>query len=192
MNRLNNYLENLDRKNKVMLYLSVVILCFIVGYFIYENILIPKENLFFSKKIGLIKKIRKIHSNNNMVKKVKKIYKIKKMKLVSSKEDLRYLKALIGSSQKLYVDKKEYLKITDGYLKEGSNLNASFEFNQTDGLDKYNIDISGCFKPYKYFYFVNFLKTLQAPKAIITVNNMDLNYTKNVNYKIDLSVWSLK
>ncbi len=192
MNKIKDYLENLDTKNLIMLYLSILILFFIMGYFIYQKIIFPKKQQLINQEISLIKKIREVKSNNYEVIKLKKIYKNKKLKINSLREDLNYLNALIYSVPKININKKRYLNIIDNYLQIGSSLNASFKFNQTKKIDKYNIYISGKFLPEEYFIFVKFLKILQNPKAIVTINNLDLNYKKYINYDINLSIWSIK
>ena len=192
MNAFNEYLENLDRKNLVMLYLSVVILFFILGYFIFENILLPQKQQLINKKISLIKKIKKIKFNNDSVIILKKQYKKEKLKINSLQEDLNYLNSLIYSSPEIYINQKRYLDIINKYLELGSTLNASFEFNQTNKLNKYNVHITGYFLPDKYFVFVKFIKLLQKPKAIITINDLELNYNSKVDYDINLSIWSIK
>jgi len=123
---------------------------------------------------------------------LRKIYKNKKLKINSLREDLNYLNALIYSVSKININKKRYLNIIDNYLQIGSSLNASFKFNQTKKINKYNIYISGKFLPEEYFIFVKFLKILQNPKAIVTINNLNLNYKKYINYDINLSIWSIK
>lgn len=192
MNKIKDYLENLDTKNLIMLYLSILILFFIMGYFIYQKIIFPKKQQLINQEISLIKKIREVKSNNYEVIKLKKIYKNKKLKINSLREDLNYLNALIYSVPKININKKRYLNIIDNYLQIGSSLNASFKFNQTKKIDKYNIYISGKFLPEEYFIFVKFLKILQNPKAIVTINNLNLNYKKYINYDINLSIWSIK
>lgn len=192
MNRINEYLKKLDKKNLIMLYFSILIIVFILGYYIYQNVFFQKYERLNSQKTLLIKKIREIKSNNHEVLKLKKIYNNEKIKVNSLKEDLNYLSAFAYSVPEINTPKNIYLNIMDKYLQIGSNLNASFEFNQTTKLNKYNIYIFGKFMPDKYFIFLNFLKTLQKPKAIITINSFDLNYKNYIVYDINLSIWSIK
>lgn len=192
MNRIKEYLENLDNKNLIMLYLSVLILFIIIGYFVYQKIIFPKKQQLINQKISLITKIREVKSNNYEIIKLRKIEKNKKLEINSLREDLNYLNALIYSAPKININKKRYLTLIDNYLKIGSNLNASFKFNQTKKINKYNIYISGKFLPEEYFTFVKFLKILQNQKVIVTINSLNLDYEKYVNYDINLSIWSIK
>jgi len=189
MNRLNEFLQSLDRRNLIMLYLSVLILFFIIGYFVYQNILLPKEKTLVNKKITLIKKIRKAKKNSKDTILLKREIKSEKLRLNGAREDLNYLKTLIFSSKKLNISEKEYLNILNKYILVGSNLNASFKFNKTDNLNKYNILIKGKFLPDKYFLFLEFLKTLQAQEPIITINSLNVDNNESVIYDINLSIW---
>ena len=192
MNRLNEYFENLDKKNIIMLYVSIIILFVTIGYYIYQNYFLPQKEDLEGKRISLIKKFEKIRSNNDTIVMLRRNCKKEALKINSLKEDLKYLKELVYSTPKIDITKRKYLNIINEYLKKGSNLNASFEFNNTDKLNKYNMYISGNFLPDEYFMFVEFLKTLQRPKAIITINRLDIKYKNYVNYEINLSIWSLK
>ncbi len=192
MNKINEYLENLDKKNLIMLYLSILILFFIIVYFVYENMILPKKMRLIDNKISIIKKIRLLNNNESKLILLKKKYKKEKIKLNSLKEDLKFLNAVVYSSKRLNVNKYKYLNIINKYLQMGSNLNASFVFNRLNALNKYNISVYGNFSPDDYFIFVKFLKILQQPNAIITINDMKLNYKKNVHYDINLSIWSIK
>jgi len=51
MNKIKDYLENLDTKNLIMLYLSILILFFIIGYFIYQKIIFPKKQQLINQEI---------------------------------------------------------------------------------------------------------------------------------------------
>jgi len=192
MNQIKEYFENLSKKDLIMLYLSILIFSFIIGYFVYQKVIFPKKQHFTNQKILLIKKIRRLNSNNYEVIKLKKIYKNKKLKINSLKEDLNYLNALIYSTPKININQKKYLNIINNYLKIGSNINASFEFNQTNRINKYNIYISGKFIPQEYFIFVKFLKILQNQKAIVTIDKLNLSYKKKIHYDINLFIWSMK
>ena len=192
MNRFSEYLENLDKKNLVMLYLSVIILFFIMGFFAFNYFFLPQKKEMVNRKVSLIKKIKKIKFNNGSVIVLKKQYKKEKLKINSLQEDLNYLNSLIYSAPKIYVNQKKYLNIINKYLEIGSLLNASFEFNQTNQLNKYNMDITGNFLPDEFFMFVKFLKILQEPKSIITINDLEMNYKNKINYDINLSIWSIK
>jgi len=192
MNQIKEYFENLSKKDLIMLYLSILIFSFIIGYFVYQKVIFPKKQQFTNQKILLIKKIKRLNSNNYEVIKLKKIYKNKKLKINSLKEDLNYLNALIYSTPKININQKQYLNIINNYLKIGSNINASFEFNQTNQINKYNIYISGKFVPQEYFIFVKFLKILQNQKAIVTIDKLNLSYKKKIKYDINLFIWSIK
>jgi len=193
MNKLNEYIESLDKRNLFMLYASVIIVFIIIGFVIDQYYFEPKFDNLNMQKVKLIKKISKIRKNEKILTSLKKNYLHDKSFLASLKEDYLYLNSVISSSDKLYVSKIRYLKILKNYLQSGANLNASFEFNETKNIEKYKIHISGSFLPQNYFQFTKFLKTIQSPKAVITVNNINLLKNKNkIFYDMNVSIWSVK
>jgi len=193
MNKLNEYLESLDKKNLFMLYASVVIVFIIIAFMIEEYYFESKINNLNAQKIKLIKKISKTKKNEKILIKLKKNYLRDKSLLASLKEDFIYLNSVISSSNKLYIDKRKYLKILKNYLQKGANLNASFELNETKNIEKYKIYINGSFLSQNYFEFTNFLKIIESPNAVITINNINLFEKKSkIFYDINVSIWSIK
>jgi len=193
MNKLNEYLENLDKKNLFMLYISAIIVFIIIGFMIEEYYFESKINNLNAQKLKLIKKISKTKKNEKILIKLKKNYLRDKSLLASLKEDFIYLNSVITSSNKLYIDKRKYLKILNNYLQKGTNLNASFKLNETKNIEKYKIHINGSFLSRNYFEFTNFLKTIESPNGVITINSIHLFEKKNeIFYDINVSIWSIK
>jgi len=193
MNKLNEYIENLDKKNLFMLYASVIIVFIIMGFVFDQYYFEPKFNSLNMQKVKLIKKISKIRKNEKKLTTLKKNYLHDKSLLASLKEDYIYLNSVISSSDKLYVSKIKYLKNLKNYLLNGTNLKASFEFNETKNIEKYKIHISGSFLPQNYFEFIRFLKTIESPNAVITINSINFFEKKDkIFYDMNVSIWSIK
>lgn len=192
MNKITEYFENLDKKNMIMLILSVLIICFIAVYYLNEYFS-SQENKILSKKIKLVKKIRELSIINDKILKIKKRNKELKTVYVNLNSDLKYILSLIDSSFVLKTDDKKFLKILHSYINIGTNVNASFDINETKSLKKYILKIVGVFYADKFFNFTNFLKQIETPKAIITVDDINLSKKKNkIDYKINVTIWGFE
>ena len=193
MNRLIEYFENLDFKNFIMLILSVLIASFIAIYYINDAFSQEKE-LLNSKKIEVLKKLKEVRNLNSNLAALKRKHKILKTKYKNLSSDYKFLISEIESSDVLVVDKKKFLKIFYDYLKHIKGLNANFEEGISSvGLDKYNLHITGSFRPSEFFEFCDFLKTLQTPKAIISINNLSV-FRQNdlIKYDMMVTIWSFR
>ena len=191
--RVNEYFSNLDKKNLLMLYLSMLILFFIIGNLIYSNYVISeKENLDKQKK-EIIKKLSKIRGYKRAINSSKEKYLKQKSLLATLEEDVRYLNSIVYTSKKLYIDDKKYLTILNKYLQIAPLINASFEFNKTiEDVKAYTIKVDGVMNVKDYFNFVSFIKEIEKVDAIVTINQLILNREKdNINYEINLSLWSI-
>ena len=192
MNSIKEYIENLDKKNFVMLIVSILILCFIIIYYL-NDFFSKKEKFLFKEKIEVVKKIRETRILNNKIIQIKKRHKLLKTKYKNLNNDLTYLLSEIESSNVLTIKKLKFLKILHNYINVGANINASFDINQTKNLNKYNINIKGNFKPDRFLSFAYFIKTIEKPKAIITINDLQvLKNKENIIYDMNISIWSFK
>ena len=192
MNNIKDYVENLDKKNFIMLIVSILILCFIIVYYL-NDFFSKKEKLLFKEKIELIKKIRETRILNSKITNIKKRHKLLKTKYNNLNNDLVYLLSEIESSNVLIIKKVKFLHILHSYINIGANINASFDINQTKKLNKYNINIKGDFISDKFLNFAYFIRTIEQPKAIITINNLQiLKNRNNIIYDMNVSIWSFK
>ena len=191
--RVNEYFSNLDKKNLLMLYLSMLILFFIIGNLIYSNYIVSeKENLDKQKK-EIIKKLSKIRSYKKVISSSKEKYLKQKSLLATLEEDVRYLNSIVYISKRLYIDDKKYLTILNKYLQIAPLINASFELNKTiKDVKEYTIKVDGNISVKNYFNFISFIRELEKVDAIVTINQLVLNRKKdNISYEINLSLWSI-
>jgi len=193
MNKIIAYINNLDKKNFIMLLGSIFILIFIVIYYI-NNYFAPKELKINSEKQELIKKISKLQRMSNKILVFKQKNKLLKTRLFNMKKDLRYLLSEIYSSNVLIIDNKKFLKILHNFIKAGAKINASFKIRKNNSLDKYKIYISGRTSVSKFFDLTNFLKVIQSSKAIINIKTFNAFKNKDnfINYEMNLTIWSFK
>jgi len=192
MNKITEYLNNLDTKNFVMLIISVIILSFIVVYYL-NDYFSSEEKLLSKKKIELIKKIDKVKKGNLQISKLKQKNKLLKTKLVNLQKDLRYLLSEIDSSEVLNVDNKKFLFILHNFIQSGANVNASFKIKENKSLEKYKFNITGRTSVAKFFDLATFMKTIQFQKAIININEFNVIKKNNyINYDMNVSIWSFQ
>jgi len=194
LERINEILANLDRKNMLMLYFSIFLIFVIIIFFIYDNFdkkLAYLNNEFIKVRKRVIR-IKKDLGKRN-IKSLKYSFLRKKSYIQELEENLKYLNSFIYTSN-LYIDNKTYLNILSDYLKVAPLVNASFEFNESfNKVKSYNIKISGYFNVKDYFDFINFIKTLEGVKGIVTIDNLILkNKNRKVLYDINVSIWSIK
>lgn len=194
LEKVNEVLTNLDRKNVIMLYFSIFLIFVIIIFFISDNVnkklkYLNNEFIKIHKKVIYIKK--DIAKRN--IKSLEYSFLMKKSYIQELEENLKYLNSLIYTSN-LYIDNKTYLNILSDYLKIAPLVNASFEFNESfNKVKSYNMKISGYFNVKNYFDFVNFIKTLEGVKGIVTIDNIVLeNKNRKVFYDINVSIWSIK
>ncbi|GAX87078.1 conserved hypothetical protein [Lebetimonas natsushimae] len=194
MNRLEEFLQDLDNKNKIMLYLSVVI----IGIIIYYNF----NYSFLSSKIDSnqekIKKLEKslnfsIKNYNIKLAKLKKEYKnlltIENEKL----QDLEYLNKRINLST-LNVNDKSFYSLLEKILSKSYDEGLTPDFyihKNIDRFKKYTIDINGSVEVCDEKNLLNFIKYLESRKYINNLSKfkLDINST---NYFIKYNIWGLK
>lgn len=192
MNKITEYFENMDTKNTAMLVLSVLILSFMAVYFI-NDYFSTQENRLFKQKIDLAKKIRKLNFLNDEILKIKKQNKKLKTVYVNLNNDLKYLLSVIDSSCVLKTDDKKFLKILHLYIASGTNVNASFDINETKSLKKYLLKIKGSFFSDNFFDFTEFLKQIESPNAVVSIDEINLSKKKNrIDYNMDVTIWSFE
>ena len=190
---INEYLENLDKKNLIMLYIAMLIVVFMMGNFLYSSFIEEEKANLDLKKKEIYKKLSKIRGYKKVINSSKEKYLKQKSLLAALEEDVRYLNSVIYSSNRLYIDDKKYLSILNNYLQIAPLINASFEFNVTkNDVKSYNIYIDGNMSVDDYFKFVSFIKELEKADAIVTIDSLVLNRIKNsVYYDINVSIWSM-
>ena len=190
MNKINDYIENLEQKELIMLYMSVVIIFIIIYYFFNMSLAdeVEKKN---KEYISIYKKSR---ITTKSVKHKLAAKKLEYKKLLSSqiRQDYKYLQVKLNLSNKLMIKEKRFLDILNLLVQEAidKNLNASF------GLDKkigefliYNIHINGDNIGSIYNLYL-YIKDIESKKMVKKVTN--LSFDNNLTYHIDVKIWSLK
>lgn len=191
--KLISYFEQQDNKNLIMLILSVLIAMGIAIYYL-NDYFSQQNSLLENKKIKIYKKIKEIRNLNSSLGALKHKNRILKTKFKNLSSDWKFLLSEIETSDFLIVDNEKFLKILHNYIKMGTKVNASFEIeNNNKKLNRYNMSIKGDFKPNEFFNFTDFIKTIQSPKAIISINSLNVKKDSDIiDYDMNVSIWSFK
>jgi hypothetical protein len=194
MNRLEEFLQNLDLKNKIMLYLSIVV----VGVIIYYNF---NYNILNSQIEDNNKQLKKLEKRVNFSFKnyKKKLIKLKKeyknLKIIKNEkiQDLDYLNKRIDLSP-LKLDDKKFYSILESILYNSSSLNLTPDFyidKKFDKFKKYVIDINGTLAYCQEKNLFNFIKFLKSGKYVVNIDNFRFDVNSS-NYFIRYNIWGLK
>jgi len=196
--RIEEYLKELDNKNTMFLYISVFILAAIV-YYNYNIEVLGSEISKKQKEITkLEKKLKQTSRLEVTLRKLKKELKKLQSRQVVLNEDLKYINTLVNSSPVLHIDEVKFLDILKDVLKKAtlSNIEADYEIIKTlSDYKKYEIKIQGNFLPVDFENFAIFIKNLEKIKAIKKID--DINFTKNekekkINFDMKILFWSLQ
>jgi len=194
MNRLEEFLQDLDTKNRIFLYLSVVVVAITIYYNLNYNYLSDKIDKN-KEEIKKLKKESKIDINvyNKKIVTLKKEHKKLTVLRNEKFKDLKYLNVRLNLSS-LKIDDNKFYSILKNILSETGTLGLSPNFAITQNVDKfktYTIEINGIL-PYcgekSLFTFVKFLESQSV------VNNIDkLSFDKNSStFYIKYNMWGIK
>ena len=193
INEIENYLDN--KKNLIIFYLLSISLIGFIYYTFNYSILNSKieEN---NEEIEVLKK--KIKDNKSLRSKLKKLEKnLKSLKVnnFSLKEDIKYLNALINSSNIFNINQKQFFLILQNVLQKAvdNNIKASYKIKISANKFKvYSIYINGEFDKQDFFNFFNFIKSLESIKNIKKIQNLSLKKEGNfIKFSLLISLWSI-
>ncbi|WP_024791863.1 hypothetical protein [Lebetimonas sp. JS138] len=194
MNRLEEFLQNLDKKNLLLLYLSVFIIGIIIYYNFNYNLLSSKidEN---SRLIGDLENKANVSLKkyNTKLAKLKKEYRNLKIKEYSKLQDLDYLNKKIDLSI-LNINDKNFYSLLENILYKSSvlNLNPNFYISKNNNNFKiYNIEINGTLGYCNERNLFNLIKFLESQKYVNSVESCYIDENRS-NFYIKYNVWGLK
>jgi len=194
MNRIEEYLNSLDKKNLVLLYASIIIAVFIVYYNYNYNILQEKIDNYNVKIVQLKKKLESTNSLRSVLSELKTQLKKLKKQNVSLNEDLKYSNVLVKTSSILHRNEKNFLNILKNVLHNAiqNNIKASYTIDKnTDEYKKYIINVQGEFEPEMFDKFYEFIKNLEKIKAIKEITQLKIIKKDKVQFDMNIVFWSL-
>jgi hypothetical protein len=179
-----------------MLYFSIVILAAIFYYYVNIGIFgkkIEENNL---KIDSLEMKLTKNRTLEKKVAKLKKEYKLYQQKLLSSKEDLKYLSLLIATSDVLKINDKKFIEILNRILDAGieNAIAPSYEITTSDDkFKKYVITLKGNFYPEEYRNFMNYISEIEKINSIKTFDFASFKEDNaTVGFRMKIIFWGVK
>jgi hypothetical protein len=194
MNRFEEFLQGLDIKNKIMLYLSVLI----VGIIIYYNFNYNNLNAQIEDNNRLLKSLnKKIHISKKdyilKLNKLKKEYKNLKIKKNEKIQDLEYLNKRIDLSY-LNINDKNFYSFLENILYKSSILDLNPNFYITQNFDKfkrYVIEIKGSLGFCEEENLFNFIRFLESSRYVVNVDSFKLDKNGS-GYFIRYNIWGVK
>ena len=195
MNKIEEYLNNLEKKHLYMLYVSLIIVVGIIYYNYNYSYLQDKIDTQNTTIYSLEKKLKKTNFLEIKLRKIKKdILKIKKENSALS-EDLNYINILIKTSNVLNIDNKKFSDILKDVLNKAinNNIKASYLINENlNDFKSFNINIKGSFNPENYNNFLFFIHDLEDIKQIKEIKTFYMKKDKNIEFKMNIIFWSLR
>jgi hypothetical protein len=194
MNRFEEFLQGLDIKNKIMLYLSVLI----VGIIIYYNFNYNNLNAQIEDNNRLLKSLnKKIHiSKKDYILKLNKLKKeYKNLKILKNEkiQDLEYLNKRIDLSY-LNINDKNFYSFLENILYKSSILDLNPNFYITQNFDKfkrYVIEIKGSLGFCEEENLFNFIRFLESSRYVVNVDSFKLDKNGS-GYFIRYNIWGVK
>ena len=196
--KIEEYLENLEKKELIYLFLAIPIVVFIVYYnFIYPKMDKEYKNLQNEQKKSE-KKLLQIYKDIKKVRLTSKFLKQTKLKLLKLQDDFTYLEYAFDSLQIVQLNDKRVYNILTQLLQKSKELylNNTFDIKwnnkpmppYTRSLD---IKITGngnYISIIKYIQFIDYLKSL------VFIKSIDIKDGKNnkLDFEITLSMVGVK
>ena len=196
--KIEEYLESLETKELIYLFLAIPIVVFIVYYnFIYPKIDNEYQHLE-SLQNKKQKELVKVFSDVKKVRLTSKLLKQTKLKYLKLQEDFKYLEYAFDSLQIVQLNDKRVYNILTQLLQKSKELNIENTFNiqwdtnkQIKPYTRYvEIKIDGIgdyLSIVKYIQFIDYLKSL------IFIKSFDIQrYHNRLKFVITLSMVGVK
>jgi len=192
--KLEEFFQNLDNKNKLFLYLSVVIVAIILYYNLNYNYFSKQININ-NKKIQNLNRRNKINIKRYRNKAIKLKTEFKKLNFIVNENlrDLQYLNERLNLSI-LSINDNKFYSLLENILFKSSNLNLSptFTISQDNSKFKiYSIDINGSISYCNDKNLFSFIKYLESRKLVNNISNFYFN-KKTSKFYIKYNVWGIK
>jgi len=196
MNRFEEYLNSLDRKNIIMLYISVFVIGFIVYYNYNYSVLQERIEQNSEKITKLQLKNKKTSTLYKELKKLKQEVKKLESLNASLQEDYKYLSMLVKTSRVLNISDGDFFDILRSILHSATvnNIKASYKIETKLGdYKEYMIMLSGDFTNENFKNFYDFIKSIESIPYIKKIEQLEFSKTKDaVMFNMSVSFWSIR
>jgi len=177
MNRLEEYLNKLNKKDLIYLFLSIPVFFFMIYYQFIYSYLEKEHNKLIAKKRVETKKLRQISTKLRVVKNVKEDIKPYKIKLSSLKEDYKFIKYSFSNLELIKLsEKKLYNVLTDilNFSKK-SNLTISIFIDKSTPPKPFNNALEVTIKGEgSYLNIVKFIDYIESRKILVRVKELNI------------------
>jgi hypothetical protein len=195
VNRLEEWLQDLDSKNKIALYIMIVAIAGVIYYYFNYSVLYTKINKNEKKIVSLKKKLNLPIKNYAiklpvLTKKYKNLLTAKNKRL----QDLEYLNERINISF-LHINEKDFYALLENILNESYNLKLtpSFYISQSFGtFKKYIINIEGAFGYCQEKNVFDLIKFLESRKYVVSIDKFNLDNNGSLKFFIRYNIWGIK
>ena len=198
INKIEEYLKSLDKKNKIMLYFGVFLLGGLFYYYVNYEILEFKINKLENAKQSLLEKIKRQKTVLAVeLIKLRKNYNALKKENFTLKENLKYLEMLVNTSNILIINDKTFFSILNKVLENSkkNDINSSYLIKdmKKEGLKQFDVITQGNIDTAKFFNIVYFLRDVEKIYCIKTLKKVDLNKSSNkIKFNMEFNFWSYK
>jgi len=197
MNRIEEYLQSLDKKNRLMLYVAILLLGGFIYYYVNYNIFYQKISSLEQKKYNILAKMKKQTNavTTELVKLRKKYKKLLKQNTIL-KEDLKYLIVVVNTSKKIFVDDKKFFYILNDILKKSNRyqVNSTYIINtKKEELKIFKVISRGKMDVSEFLNLANWIRSVERIEYIKNISKAEFNRTKeDINFSVEFNFWSYK
>lgn len=185
MKRIEEYLKNINQKEKIMLYATFPVLIFIGYYNFIYNSFVEQEKKLHKKKSTLIKNISSIKSDKKKYKILQKKYYRLQTDINSLTQDYRYSKISFNSLNVIKLSDAKFLKIIQYLLEKAKDRNLDISININKNI-KHNkhfnnaiaIIISG---NGNYVDFVKYIRDIENIDSLSIIKQVNISVSKVKN-----------
>ena len=197
MNRIEEYLQSLDNKNRLMLYVAILLLGGFIYYYVNYNIFYQKISSLEQKKYNILAKIKKQTNavTTELVKLRKRYKKLLKQNTIL-KEDLKYLIVVVNTSKKIFIDDKKFFYILNDILKKSNRyqVNSTYIINtKKEELKIFKVISRGKMDVSEFLNLANWIRSVERIEYIKNISKAEFNRTKeDINFSVEFNFWSYK
>ena len=202
IDRLDEFLDEREPKEKYMIYISIIIVTGIIYYFFNWNVL-HKDIVNIDYELHKMEKSSNIKSYERKLIKAKNEFNNDNNKVIYLKKNLKKIQSLISSikSVKLFVKDDDLFmflqKIFSLSIKKSLFPSYTIDKKENDLLTQYIVRIQGESSLSNFVNFIHILRFMEKSNYIVNLDRVDFNVT-NYSYGIvsdfnsTVNIWSYK
>ena len=202
IDKLDDFLNEREDKEKYMIYLSIVIVIGMIYYFFNWNML-HKEIIERKSTLKSIEKSYDIKSYENKLRISKNKFTVLNNKISSLEKNIQEIQKLITSikSVKLFVDDNDLFMFLQNVfslsIKKSLFPSYTIDKKKSDLLTHYQIKIKGKTTLNNFINFIHILRFVEKSDYIVNLNRVEFNvsnysYGTVSDFNSTINIWSYK